>query len=115
MIFAVWRQVWNKGGVFDIAGFMRKFFEEQNAFAPEEVEKLAPGLLAETIETYRKHYDSAEGKIFTALKWEIVIPQDLWEKVVRVGWNGKATALPVKVQLKHNGDKVEPYFREEME
>lgn len=115
MIAAVWRQVWNHGGAFDIEGFMRKFFEEHHAFAPEEVEKLAPGLLAEIIETYRKLYDSERGEDYAAKKWEIVFPQDLWEKVVRVGWNGKATALPVKVQLKHNGDKVEPYFREEAE
>jgi hypothetical protein len=113
MIFAVWRQVWSNGGVFDIAGDLQQFFQKQDALVPQEVEKLAPGLLAEIIEAYREHYDSEAWANFTAQKWEIVFPQELWEKVVRPGWNGKGTDLPVKIQLKHNGEKVEPYFREE--
>jgi hypothetical protein len=113
MIFAVWRRVWNNGGVFDIAGEMQRFFKQQEAFVPAEIERLAPGLLTEIVATYRQHHDSESWQSFTTQKWEIVFPQELWEKVVRVGWNGKPTALPVKVQLKHNGEKVDPYFRDE--
>ena len=92
---------------------MQQFFAEQQAIAPDEVEKLAPGLLTQIVETFRQHHDSAAWQDYTTQKWEIVFPQDLWEKVVRAGWNGKTTVLPVKVQLKHNGERVEPYFRED--
>ncbi len=115
MIVAVWRHVWSKGGAFEVAGYMQQFFDQQEAIAPEQVEKIAPGLLAQIVEKFRQQSDSEAWQNFTTQKWEIVFPQDLWEKVVRVGWTGKATALPVKVQLKHNGERVEPYFREEME
>jgi len=113
MVFAVWRRVWNNGGVVDLTAYMQKFFDQQQVLAPAEIEKLAPGLLSDTIETYRRHYDSAAWQDFAGRKWEIIFPQDLWEKVVRLGWNGAPTALPVKIQLKHNGEKVAPYFRED--
>jgi hypothetical protein len=62
-------------------------------------------------------YGGDEWHQFTSRGWDVVIPQKLWERVVRGKFvkNGEKLedgALPIKIQL-DNGEKVSPYFREE--
>jgi hypothetical protein len=104
------------GGGFDIPGYMQEFFARHGALDPLDQTSLPPGLLDETIKFYMAKYGSAEWRQFTSRGWEVVIPQNLWEQVVRDRLmpdmkNLNNADLPIKIQL-DNGEKVMPYFRE---
>jgi hypothetical protein len=106
------------GGRFDIHDYMKNFFKHRDAIDPENSEKVPAGIFDEIIHFYTEKYNSGEWSRYTARGWEVVIPQELWERVVRqnskeTDWTLADTGLPIKIQLKENGEKVAPYFREE--
>jgi hypothetical protein len=106
------------GARFDIASYMKTFFETYDAIDPRNSKDSPPGLLEETLSFYFEKYNSDEWEKYTARQWEVIIPQELWEQVVRdkwtqAGWQNVEPELPIRIQLKSNGEKVAPYFREE--
>jgi hypothetical protein len=117
LILQVLRHRLGSGGQFDISQEMKMFFEQNGAFDPADSAAVPPGLFDETIHFYMEKYGSDEWHKFTSRGWDVVIPQKLWERVVRDefvknGEHPKEGALPIKIQL-DNGEKVSPYFREE--
>jgi hypothetical protein len=105
------------GAGFDLPGYMKDFFEKYGAVDPRNPDEVPPGLLEKTIRFYIEKYNSDEWDKYAARQWEVVIPQELWERVGRDKWTKAAwtqaeTELPIKIQL-NNGEKVEPYFRED--
>ncbi|MDZ7292460.1 MAG: hypothetical protein ONB44_20365 [candidate division KSB1 bacterium] len=107
LIAASVRQRLGTGGRFDLTNYMKEFFIKHDAIDPKE---LPPELLEEIIRFYTEKYNSAEWDKYTAKEWEVVIPQELWEQVVRHKWTEAETELPVKIQMKDKGQKVAPYF-----
>jgi len=104
------------GDVFDIAKYMQEFFADYGALDPADKNAVPPNLLEETIGFYMNQYGGNEWHRFTSRGWDVVIPQKLWEQVVRdkFATNMKQldeSELPIKIQL-DNGEKVTPYFRE---
>jgi len=104
------------GGGFDIPSYMQEFFAQHGGLDPHDQTSLPPGLLDETVKSYMAKYGGAEWRQFTSRGWEVVIPQNLWEQVVRDRLtpdmkNLHDADLPIKIQL-DNGEKVMPYFRE---
>lgn len=112
-IFELLRHRVGTGARFDISSYMRDFFEKHGAIDPNNHAEVPMGLMEETLRFYIQKYNSDEWEKYAARQWQVVIPQDLWEQVVRDKWTKAETALPIKIQLKDNGEKVEPYFREE--
>jgi hypothetical protein len=105
------------GGRFDLVEEMKIFFTKHGALDPADASAVPAGLLAETIQFYMAKYGGEEWHRFTSRGWDVVIPQKLWEHVVRDKFakNGEKledAVLPIKIQL-DNGEKVSPYFREE--
>jgi len=112
-VFELLRHRIGTGARFDIPSYMRDFFEKHSAIDPNNHAEVPMGLMEETLHFYIQKYDSDEWKKYAARQWQVVIPQELWEQVVRDKWTDADTALPIKIQLKQNGEKVEPYFRED--
>jgi hypothetical protein len=116
LIVQLLRHRLGSGGVFDIAKHLQKFFVDYGALDPNDEKIVAPALLQETIDFYMNKYGSTEWHKFTSRGWEVVIPQKLWEHVVRDKLTQDKTKLnsaepPIRIQL-DNGEKVTPYFRE---
>jgi hypothetical protein len=116
LIFKMFRHRLGSGGVFDLAHYMQKFFSNHGALDPGDAEALPPDLLEETINVYMGQYGHTEWHKFTSRGWEVIIPQKLWEQVVRDKLAPSMKTmddreLPIKIQL-DNGEKVTPYFRE---
>ncbi|MDZ7343079.1 MAG: hypothetical protein ONA90_01050 [candidate division KSB1 bacterium] len=118
LIFQLIRHRLGTGARFEIAEYMQSFFAEHDAVDPANREEVPPGLLEEVILFYFEKYNSEEWEKYNARNWEVIIPQVLWERVVRDKWAKEdwlkaESELPIKIQLVANGEKVEPYFREE--
>jgi hypothetical protein len=116
LIIQLLRYHLGSGGIFDITSYMQEFFADYGALDPNDEKILAPALLRETIDFYMNQYGSTEWHKFTSRGWEVVIPQKLWEQVVRDRLTQDKTKLnsvelPIRIQL-DNGEKVAPYFRE---
>lgn len=116
LIVQVLRHRLGSGGKIDISQEMKTFFDQNGALDPADSAAVPPGLLDETIHFYMDKYGGDEWHKFTSRGWDVVIPQKLWERVVRDKFvkNGEKLedgALPIKIQL-DNGEKVSPYFRE---
>jgi len=90
--------------VFDIGSHMKNLFEEYDAMAPNPAR-----VFDATLEFYNEKYNSEEWDRYTNKEWQVVIPQDLWEKVVRRREKFGEKELPIKIQLKDSGKLVEPY------
>jgi len=111
-LFELLRYRIGTGARFDIPEYMKDFFDKHGAMDPHNSQEVPPGLLEETISFYLEKYNSDDWEKYAARQWQVVIPQELWEQVVRDKWTDAESALPIKIQLKDNGEKVEPYFRE---
>lgn len=92
------------GEIFDIEDYMKNLFEEYDAMDP-----IPKRIFDDTIHFYNEKYNSDEWDRYTNKKWQVVIPQDLWEQVVRRREKFGKKALPIKIQLKDSGNLVEPY------
>ena len=97
------------GSSFDMYGYMKNFFDDYDAIDPNDRSVVPQGLIEDTIDFYTEKYFSEDWKDYTCPDWQAVIPQDLWEQVVRKRENFQQQLLPIKIQLK-DGKRVDPYF-----
>ncbi|UCH95465.1 MAG: hypothetical protein JSV88_01090 [Candidatus Aminicenantes bacterium] len=97
------------GEVVDIKEYMTKFFDEYDAVDPHDSSTVPKFLIKSIIDFYYEKYSGEEWDAYTCKKWWVVIPQDLWERVVRGRKKFKEKALPIKIQLKESGKLVDPY------
>lgn len=97
------------GELFDIKKYMIKFFDEYDAINPEDSDTIPKGLFNSIIDFYFEKYSGKEWDFYTCKEWWVVIPQDLWERVVRGRKKFKEKVLPIKIQLKKSGKLVDPY------
>jgi len=98
-----------KSVTFDIENYMKNFFDDYDAIDPDDRSIVPAGLFKSTIDFYTEKYASKEWKEYTCPDWHVVIPQDLWEQVVKKRKKFQQKLLPIKIQLK-NGRQVDPYF-----
>jgi hypothetical protein len=92
----------------DIGKYMHDFFDEYDAIDPKESAPQAE-LFKNIVDFYTQKYFGPEWKKFGCEEWTAVIPQDLWEQVVRNREKFEEKAVPVKVQLKETGKLILPY------
>jgi hypothetical protein len=88
---------------------METFFDEYDAIDPNDSSVVPGGLFADIVKFYTEKYAGHEWDSYTSKEWQVVIPQELWEKVVRGRDKFKEKALPIKIQLKETGKLVDPY------
>jgi len=96
-------------GVYGILHHMLRFFEEYDAIDPNDSDVVPKGLFKSIVDFYTAKYESQEWDKFTNKEWQVVIPQDLWERVVRGREKFGRKTLPIKIQLKATGQLVDPY------
>jgi hypothetical protein len=101
------RRVVGNGKRIDVVKYMKDFFDEYDAIGPED--KVPKGLFESIIDFYAEKYNGDQWKEYGCREWVAVIPQDLWEQVVRGREKFKEKALPIKIQLKATGKLVDPY------
>jgi hypothetical protein len=97
------------GEVVDIKKHMLKFFDEYDAIDPKDSDSVPKFLFQGIIDFYFEKYSSEKWDSYTCKEWLAVIPQELWERVVRGRKKFKEKALPIKIQLKESGKLVDPY------
>lgn len=97
------------GTVVDIEKYMAEFFDEYDAIDPKDSSVVPKGLFCCIIDFYTEKYGGNEWDSYTNKEWQVVIPQDLWERVVRGRNKFEEKALPIKIQLKNSGRLVAPY------
>lgn len=95
--------------VFDIVQFMSDFFDAYDGIDMRDPAVNREDLIRSTIAFYTDKYFSDQWKVYACQEWCAVIPQDLWEQVVRGRSKFRQLALPIKVQLKATGALVTPY------
>lgn len=95
--------------VIDIESYMKKFFEEYDAIDPKKTDIVPKGIFYKIIEFYAEKYGSPEWDAYTNKEWQVIIPQELWEQVVRHRKQFREIALPIKIQLRDTGKIVAPY------
>jgi hypothetical protein len=98
-----------KSVTFDIEKYMKNFLDDYDAIDPDDRSVVPPELFKSTIDFYTEKYSSKDWKEYTCPDWHVVIPQDLWEQVVKQRKKFQQKLLPIKIQLK-NGKQVDPYF-----
>ncbi len=107
MAFKNFFRVVGSGKRIDIVKYMKDFFDEYDAIGPKD--KVPEGLFGSIIDFYAEKYSSDQWEAYACREWVGVIPQDLWEQVVRGREKFKEKALPIKIQLKATGQLVDPY------
>jgi len=96
--------------VFDIEKYMQDFFTEYDGIDPNDGDLVPRGLMNTILDFYTEKYESDEWDAYTNKEWLVVIPQELWERVVRDRSEFTPKSLPIKIQLKATGKLVEPYY-----
>lgn len=99
----------HKSSAVDIEGDMKTFFDDYDGIDPADRAVVPEGLFKSVIDFYTEKYFGEDWKKYTCDEWQVVIPQDLWEQVVRGREKFQKKLLPIKIQLK-TGDRVDPYF-----
>ncbi len=98
-----------QSATMDLEAYMKAFFDEYDAIDPEDRSVVPVGLFKSVVDFYTEKYFGEEWDNYTCPAWEVVIPQDLWEQVVKGRPKFGPRLLPIKVQLKATGERVEPY------
>ncbi len=109
MFFRTLYRVVEGAEAVDIVKYMKNFFEEYDAIDPRDADIVPKGLFNSIIDFYKEKYGGKEWDSYTNKEWQVVIPQDLWEQIVRGRKKHKEKALPIKIQLKKSGKLVAPY------
>jgi len=91
---------------FDIKKYMENFFDEYDAVDPADT---PPDLFADIVAFYTEKYGGDEWEKYTCKEWQAVIPQDIYEQVVKGREKFQPKQLPVKIQQKETGELVDPY------
>jgi hypothetical protein len=99
----------------DIPQYMKKFFEKYDALDPKNGDVVPKGLLKTVLDFYTQKYDSPEWDKYACREWIVVIPQVLWERVVRERPTFGKKKLRIKIQMKDTGELVDPYFKSNQE
>jgi len=98
-----------RSSVFDIVKYMRDFLEEYDAIDLRDRSVNREDLIKSTIGFYTDKYFSEQWDDYTCKDWCAVIPQDLWEQIVRGRTKFQPLSLPIKIQVKATGALVDPY------
>jgi hypothetical protein len=98
----------HKSSTVDIESYMKNFFDDYDAIDPNDQSVVLPGLFKNIIDFYTEKYFSDDWEAYTCPQWQVIIPQDLWEQVVRGREKFQQKLLPIKIQLK-TGQRVDPY------
>ena len=101
----------HESSALDVQDYMKNFFDDYDAIDPNDRSIVPAGLFKNIIDFYTEKYSSDDWKEYTCSDWQAVIPQDLWEQVVRKREKFQQKLLPIKIQLK-TGKRVDPYFEE---
>jgi hypothetical protein len=99
----------HKSSTVDIEKYMRTFFDEYDAIDPNDFSIVPPGLFEDIVDFYTEKYAGEDWDKYTCTDWHAVIPQDLWEQVVRGRDKFQQNIVPIKIQLKKTGELVDPY------
>jgi hypothetical protein len=112
MAFRLSNRIVGKGKPVDIHQYMKAFFDDYDAIDPKDGNVVPRGLIKSIVRFYEDKYggDGDEWKKYGCREWVAVIPQELWERVVRGRKKFGAKAVPIKIQLKASGKVVEPYY-----
>jgi hypothetical protein len=109
MAFKLLQRVVGNGKKADIYEYMRKFYDEYDAIDPKNNDDVPRGMVNSIVRFYEEKYNSEEWRKYGCREWVAVIPQELWEQVVRGREKFEEKALPIKIQLKDSGQLVDPY------
>jgi hypothetical protein len=109
IFFRLLGRVVGNGKKADIPGYMEKFFSEYDAIDPKDGNVVPRGLVNSIVKFYEEKYEGDEWAKYGSKEWVAVIPQELWERVVRGREKFAQKDLPVKIQLTATGKLVDPY------
>lgn len=98
-----------QSATMDIEQYMKDFFEEYDAIDPNDRSVVPDGLFQSVVDFYTEKYFGSDWDNYTCPDWQVVIPQDLWEQVVKGRPKFGPRQLPIKIQLKATGERVDPY------
>lgn len=93
----------------DIENYMKDFFDEYDAINPNDDSVVPAGLFKNIIAFYTEKYYSEHWDQYTCPDWVAVIPQDLYDQVVKDREKFHQKLLPIKIQLKATGALVDPF------
>lgn len=101
----------NKSSFIDIKNYMENFFNKYDAIDPL-ADSIPEKIFEKIVNFYKEKYESDEWDKFTCKDWYAIIPQELWEKVVRGREKFHSqNQMKIKIQLK-TGELLDPYFEE---
>lgn len=109
IFFRLLGRVVGNGKKADIPGYMKKFFSEYDAIDPKDGNVVPRGLINRIVRFYEEKYESDEWNKYGCKEWVAVIPQELWERVVRGREKFAEKEIPIKIQLTDSGKLVDPY------
>jgi hypothetical protein len=109
IFFRLLGRVVGNGKKADIPGYMKKFFSEYDAIDPKDGNVVPRGLVESIVRFYEEKYESDEWAKYGCKEWVAVIPQELWERVIRGREKFAEKEIPIKIQLTDSGKLVDPY------
>jgi hypothetical protein len=109
IFFRLLGRVVGNGKKADILAYMKKFFSDYDAIDPKDGNVVPRGLVNSIVRFYEEKYESDEWAKYGCREWVAVIPQELWERVVRGREKFAQKELPIKIQLTDSGKLVDPY------
>ena len=102
-------QTMRRSSVFDIVKYMQDFLDDYDAIDLRDRAMNREDLIKSTIGFYTDKYFSEQWDDYTCKDQYAVIPQDLWEQIVRGRTKFQPLSLPIKIQVKATGALVDPY------
>ena len=99
----------NSEGAYDIENYMKTFFDEYDAIDPQDHSSVSPHIFKNIIDFYTEKYGGVNWDDYACHEWYAVIPQELWEQVVRGRKKFQERLVPIKIQLHGTGELVDPY------
>jgi hypothetical protein len=109
MFFRLLGRVVGNGKRADIPGYMKKFYSDYDAIDPKDGNVVPRGLVNSIVKFYEEKYEGDEWNKYGCREWVAVIPQELWERVIRGREKFAQKGIPIKIQLTDTGKLVDPY------
>jgi hypothetical protein len=109
IFFRLLGRVVGNGKKADIQGYMKKFYDDYDAIDPKDGNVVPRGLINRIVKFYEEKYQGDEWEKYGSKEWVAVIPQELWERVVRGRKKFAEKEIPIKIQLSDTGKLVAPY------
>jgi hypothetical protein len=107
--FRLLGRVVGNGKKADIPAYMKEFFSEYDAIDPKDGNVVPRGLINSIVKFYEEKYEGDEWAKYGCKEWAAVIPQELWERVVRGREKFAQKEIQIKIQLTDTGKLVDPY------